>query len=260
MTMPVAPGWTTGHLMMKSPLMFGAVGIASLCIGAGEDTRMVAITFDDAYMTNVTEAKTTLDRYGYVATAYIPDVNIEGEGFMGHTEIASLKLAKWEIGGHSVNHLLMTQISKEESAREVSVNKETLGNYEPTSFATPYGDFNDSVIDDVVNAGYGIHANAWSEMKGVNTRYNIDPLNVHREDITTELTVEYVCNKIESLGDYTMYAMMFHDLGTESTENKWIYDPEKFDAIVKCIHDAGVEVVTITDGTRKLESMKNENS
>ena len=59
----------------------------------------------------------------------------------------------WEIGGHSRNHKHLNQIPKEDLEKEIGKNIEDIENglklvglnYKVTSFAYPYGDFNENV-------------------------------------------------------------------------------------------------------------------
>lgn len=117
-------------------------------------------------------------------------------------QIASERMLNWEeveklsksgvvMGGHTVNHAILTSISKEECDEEISGCRQDitrrLGST-PDHFAYPNGttdDFNDEVVSSVKNAGF---TDAVTTVEGIN-RQGLDPwrlkrFNIHEERIT----------------------------------------------------------------------------
>ena len=95
-----------------------------------------------------------LSNYKIPGTFYIPWVLHEKE-MMTKDEIKSLS-QEFEIGGHTLNHSVLTQLSKNEMYDEIIRGKEKMENLcgEISSFAYPKGQYNSDAIDAVKKAGF----------------------------------------------------------------------------------------------------------
>jgi peptidoglycan/xylan/chitin deacetylase (PgdA/CDA1 family) len=141
------------------------------------DGRVLAITFDDAYRSVLELAKPVLDRYGYVATVFVPTdwpgetraMRWDGiDRWLGTDhdramlpldwdQLAGLAQAGWEIGSHTRSHPHLEQLDDAALQRELSDSKtrieEQLGR-PCTSLAYPYGEVDERVCSATRNAGY----------------------------------------------------------------------------------------------------------
>ncbi len=109
----------------------------------------VSFTFDDGYKTNITKAAPALAAYGYTGTAYVTSSFVGKTGYMTWANVQNLQNQfGWEVGGHSVNHLLSTTLTPEQLRFEIEKNKQDLTSrgINARSFATPFGDYNNSVL------------------------------------------------------------------------------------------------------------------
>lgn len=131
--------------------------------------RRVVLTFDDAYKDFFTTAWPILRRYGFGATMFVPTGDMGGvaewdRGFgapaplMAWSELDALVEAGLEIGAHTISHPHLPQLKDAARiAQEVAGSRDVLvERYKrpvPT-FAYPYGDYNDAVLETVGTAGF----------------------------------------------------------------------------------------------------------
>lgn len=133
--------------------------------------KYLMITVDDGYVDNLTIMKPLLEKYGFKAVVYI----VSGENYnrwdtehptnperklslMSAEQIKALAASSAiEIGGHSLTHPKLTQVSTAQQNLEIKANKEQLEaitGRPVLSFAYPYGDLNEGVKQQVKAAGY----------------------------------------------------------------------------------------------------------
>ncbi|WP_033137595.1 polysaccharide deacetylase family protein [Aeromonas finlandensis] len=133
--------------------------------------KYLMITADDGYQDNLTRMLPLLEKYGYKAVVYV----VTGEGYnrwdvehptnpdtkvslMSGDQVKALAASGHvEIGGHTLTHPRLSQLSPEQQAHEIQENKrqlEALLGHPLLSFAYPYGDMNDSAKKQAIAAGY----------------------------------------------------------------------------------------------------------
>lgn len=133
--------------------------------------RYCMITVDDGFRDNLTLMLPVLEKYQMKAVVYV----VTGEAFnrwdvehpnhpehrfelMNAEEVKILAQSPWiEIGGHTLTHPHLDQLSATEQEKEISENKaqlEALLEKKLLSFAYPYGDWNEDSKRLVQSLGY----------------------------------------------------------------------------------------------------------
>jgi len=120
-----------------------------------EASLLVTTSWDDGHPSDLRLAE-LLEKHGVAATFYVPSSNSEGRPVMRSSEIAELG-RYFEIGGHTQNHIVLTDIAPDAAATQLSVNKfwlENLLGREVCGFAYVRGRHNRTVRRLVEQAGY----------------------------------------------------------------------------------------------------------
>lgn len=129
--------------------------------------RCVVFTFDDGYFDLYEHARPILAAYGWVGTVFcIPGLLDEtthrippsfGAPLMSGEEIRALAVQGWEIGGHTLTHRRLPDLSEEAQQEEIREGKERLEclvGAPVVSFAYPEGLFTTMTLRLVEEAGF----------------------------------------------------------------------------------------------------------
>jgi peptidoglycan/xylan/chitin deacetylase (PgdA/CDA1 family) len=141
----------------------------AMVTGAPLPQPLVVLTFDDGFADFYTEALPTLNRYGFVATLYLPTAFVSDTSrFLRREHETARPMLTWsqlldvsasgiECGAHSHRHLqldvLPMAVAHDEIARSKQILEEKLSR-EVASFAYPYGYYRPAVKQLVQAAGY----------------------------------------------------------------------------------------------------------
>jgi len=157
--------------------------------------KSVAITFDDGYQDNY-QAFMSLARRGMRGTLFMVSRDVggragwQGEGGSGmpmldKTQLREMLAAGMEVGCHSRSHPRLTEVDDARLHDEVSGARDELQDQIDTgvtSFAYPYGDYDDRVVEAVRQAGYSA---ACVTRSGCG-RVDDDPLRLRRIAVFAE--------------------------------------------------------------------------
>jgi peptidoglycan/xylan/chitin deacetylase (PgdA/CDA1 family) len=143
--------------------------------------NQIVLTFDDGYASVLRYGLSPLAENGFHAiqflvTDFIGKTNqwdrIAGETSEQLLDIEQIRewlAAGHQIGSHSLTHPFLTRITQKQAREEVSDSKKMLEDMFGHSieyFCYPYGDWNDSVRNIVIEAGYSA---AFTTTAGINT-------------------------------------------------------------------------------------------
>ena len=119
--------------------------------------RKVTLTmsWDDGSPSDMRLAE-LLSKYDIAATFYIPQRNIEGLPVLSDSEIRSLSQA-FEIGAHTIDHVRLSCLSKDQEHYQISNSKEWLEDITGNAvkgFCFPGGEYRPSSVESVKQSGY----------------------------------------------------------------------------------------------------------
>ncbi|MFB7614166.1 polysaccharide deacetylase family protein [Kitasatospora sp. NPDC056181] len=134
---------------------------------AGQDDRLVGLTFDDGYADFARYAVPILQAYGFTATAYVVadllgranDWDVEGprKKLLTVQEVTELASAGWEIGSHGLGHQSLPGLPAAALATQTRESRRALEEVvggPVTGFCYPYGAVDLPAAQAVRDAGY----------------------------------------------------------------------------------------------------------
>ncbi len=238
-------------------LLVGVIFVANVqsasAASAVTNGAKVSFTFDDGFTSTYSKAAPTLAKYGFQGTAYITSSYIGTSGYMNWTKVKNLKNTYgWEIGGHSVTHPLMTEISASQLRTEVVDNKKDLVSrgLDPKSFATPFGDYNAAVVAEIARS-YESHRPFHD------TGYNQYPYDDYRlfvQQVQVGVNMATVKGYIDTAAKNGQWLILvFHDIKDRpSTDPEdYEYATKDLGTVASYVKSKGVPVTRISDATAK---------
>ncbi|MEU8378373.1 polysaccharide deacetylase family protein [Streptosporangium sp. NPDC048865] len=101
---------------------------------------VVALTFDDGDSSHPAVAR-MLERRGMRGTFYINTETVGGEQKLTRRELAGIAKKGHEIGGHTLTHVRLTELMRDEQEGQICDDRRTLvaWGYRPTTLAYPFG-------------------------------------------------------------------------------------------------------------------------
>jgi peptidoglycan/xylan/chitin deacetylase (PgdA/CDA1 family) len=186
------PRDSIGRGLYVSPALFRRqmkelhqAGYASVSLAeapARPSASTVAITFDDGFCDVLDNALEALSETGFRAIQFLVADRLgrhndwdaargdRAEPLMDAAQVRDWLAAGHEIGSHTLTHPHLSQLSRDDARREITESRKKLQDLfgvPVEHFCYPFGDFNDTVRDLVMTAGY---RTACGVEPGVNTR------------------------------------------------------------------------------------------
>ena len=158
------------------------------------DNKVVAITFDDGYLDNYTNAFPLLKKYNACATLYLVidrhknDWSVKknpkhNTGVLANEEKLSddhikemLDSGIFELGGHTITHPYLPNTSTEDKKYEMTECKnilETTFNTKVSSFAYPFGIYNAEDVEIIKTSYYKSAVTTEEGVANTNTPYEL---------------------------------------------------------------------------------------
>ncbi len=120
------------------------------------ENTVVSLTFDDGDADNYS-VRSILAENNLHATFYVVSGFTNSNGYMTDDQLRDLYNDGNEIGGHTLSHVNLMDVRGEELKREVCQDRSNLVAYgfDITSFAYPFGHYDDHAKQVVMDCGYG---------------------------------------------------------------------------------------------------------
>jgi peptidoglycan/xylan/chitin deacetylase (PgdA/CDA1 family) len=130
--------------------------------------KPVVITFDDNWKSAIKIAEPILRKHGYVAVSFLIASSVgANDRRLTWEDCKALAAAGWEIGSHSKTHEVLTRAPKgqtrdsiqgmvEDQVRGSKELIESQTGLEITSFAYPYGNYDEAAMQALQDAGYTV--------------------------------------------------------------------------------------------------------
>lgn len=120
-------------------------------------TKPIVISFDDGWEDDYSAALPILRKYALLATFYVYTNPLGREHYLTWAQLTEIAAAGMEIGSHTLSHPHLRTLTPEDAKKEVAESKATLEkrlNTRVTTFAYPFGEYNNTILDLVKRAGY----------------------------------------------------------------------------------------------------------
>jgi len=122
--------------------------------------KTIAITFDDGYENNYTQAYPVLKSLGLNATIFIVPALVGRDGYLTWDQIVEMsESGVISIGSHSMSHAWLPGLADQELDSEILGSRRSIESHlrrEVDAFSYPVGGFNQGVRDKVIKSGYKI--------------------------------------------------------------------------------------------------------
>lgn len=152
--------------------------------------KCIAVTFDDGYMDNYTNAYPVLKEFGFKATIFMIGSKINTPRHLTSEQIKELDKNGISIEGHTVNHPRLSELPYYKQYEELSVSKNTLEEIlgrKVKYIAYPYGDYDDDTILAAHELGYKM---ALATTRGQAHKSN-GIYELHRVSISSKYDLDY---------------------------------------------------------------------
>jgi peptidoglycan/xylan/chitin deacetylase (PgdA/CDA1 family) len=122
---------------------------------ARSSPTIVSLTFDDS-LSDQYAVEPMLAAHGMHATFYVISGRIDSDGYLTTAQLKQLAADGNEIGGHTVDHILLPTLPRDEQLRQVCNNRNRLLalGFAVTTFAYPFSGHDASVADVVRQCGF----------------------------------------------------------------------------------------------------------
>jgi peptidoglycan/xylan/chitin deacetylase (PgdA/CDA1 family) len=211
---------------------------------SGFDRPIVTLTFDDGHEDNATTARPAMDARGLTstqcfATQYITDSAVAKQAVLDFRDSGH------EICSHSVTHPFMTQLAPEQLAEEAESSRDYLRELtgEPVgNFATPYGDYNASVVTELQEY-YQSHRTV---DEGFNSKDNFDRFRIRVQNMTPTTSLEQFQGWLDHAEATSTWLVLVYHRITENPDDAGPFDTPlaNFEPQLDALVESGITVLT----------------
>lgn len=140
------------------------------------EQRTVGITFDDGLESDYTFAYPILKEYGFSAVFFVTVNYLGTPGYLSWQQLKDLRSNGMCVGSHTMNHKILTRLSRKEIRYEIIQSKEVLENKLAAKIdmlSIPRGFLNSYIIRTAHEAGYKV---VFTSHEWFNDLRNIKPV------------------------------------------------------------------------------------
>ncbi|MBP9758764.1 polysaccharide deacetylase family protein, partial [Candidatus Dojkabacteria bacterium] len=162
-------------------------------------------------------------------------------------QVLAMQAQGHEIGAHSNSHADLTLSTPTDLANEVDGSKTALENAGVnfiSSFAYPYGNYNNAVIQALVNAGYEAGRGAYPDGENYKDTNKYELRVVDVQLLTPVATVKTWID--QAIANKSWVILMYHQI--DSGGDQYSTLPQNFQEIVNYAQSVGIMVVTNRQG------------
>ncbi len=216
------------------------------------DHGYISLNFDDGWRSAYENAFPVLDAAGFTADAYIVTEHMSDyfPGYMSEEEVLDLQARGYTIGAHTLTHPDLTTLSRSRAKTEIEKSKQDLldmGVSSVTTFAYPFGAYNDRVKQMVKDAGF---IAGRSSDGGWNTRES-DKYALRRLRIVNTTTLDEVKAYVEkAMRDRSWGILLFHEVNNSG--NTYSVTPEFLKQVVEYLEQQNITPITVEEGVAKM--------
>jgi peptidoglycan/xylan/chitin deacetylase (PgdA/CDA1 family) len=217
----------------------------------GFSRPLLTMTFDDGHEDNVNTALPLLNQYGFKTTQCYATTFIEGNS-QAVADILKFKNSGHEICSHTVTHPFLTTLDTATLNYELQHSKQYLESIigQPVlNFASPYGDYNASVNNEIDNY-YQSHRTV---DEGYNSKDNLDVYRLRVQNVLDTTSANQIKIWIEQAkADNTWLILVYHRVAS----NPGPYDSytNVFAQHLEIIQTSGITVKTYQDALTEIRS------
>lgn len=175
----------------------------------------VAITFDDGYRDNHTNAFLTLKKYGFPATIFVTTDLVGKKDARGFERVNESDMREMELSGlidiepHTKTHPHLAELNESDARKEIESSKqaiEALLGKKSRLFAYPYGNYSDETVLLVQEVGFESAVTVQEGTVGMTS----DPFRLPRNSVDSSTTsVQFAGKLSEAVDFYERYKKFF---------------------------------------------------
>ncbi len=227
-------------------------------VSFAQDKPVISFTFDDGHISVIKNVLPLFEEYDIQGTVYIITGKVGScDYYMNWNQINALFKNGWEIGAHTHTHPYLTKISNKKAIFELDESIKILKEhgFNPISFATPYGDFNNKIMK-LVKKRFQSHRTAWDDdfiNKNNENGLNIikDPYYISIFEFKNTTTVDEAKKMVDlTIKNKTWLVFLLHSVKKNGEIREWDYDIKKLEQVVKYIIDKKVKILTLSNALK----------
>lgn len=255
-----------------------APATASAAITNPAPKPQVSFTFDDGFQSVYTKAAPTLAKYGYTGTSYVTTGCIgmtttpntcradRDLPYMTWDQVTAVQNTYgWEIGSHTATHPYMASfdagdgqpdpLTPDQITQELVSSKQALTSrgFAAEAYASPYGDYDPSVLAEV--AKYYTSHRGFADT-GLNTWPQSDYLIVN-QPVQSGVSVATVKGYVDqAITQNKWLVLTFHEIRDNPSSNPddYQYSTANLDAIAAYVKSKNVAVTNVSNGIAKSDT------
>lgn len=245
---------------MRIVLALLMIALAFPAIASEEKKGIVSFTFDDASITQYTNAYRIMevgDLQGtlYAVSGSIDEATHEGVSHsLNWDQAREMSASGWEIGSHTHTHPHLPGLDDYQLFAELAYSKKRIAEevgISPITLAFPYGEFDPRVIAETEDH-YDFYLRAWGGSEGLNSL----PVqgvgyDIGRFEVTRDHTSSQICDMLAATAlNEQWLILLFHHV-VETDPEEYQLSSAMFSEIVECAavlqQEGALDVRTVAD-------------